>query len=82
MANVILEWPDGMQESIAADLVGFLGISESDAEDAVDLVAARLIVAIGSGQLKVGKTPPRNTVTGHVTGTVIQTGEIHGGIQL
>jgi predicted transcriptional regulator len=81
MANVILDWPDGMQESIAVDLVGFLGIDESDAMDAVDLVAGRLVEAIATGQIKVGRTP-RNTITGHVTGTVIQTGEIHGGIQL
>lgn len=81
MANVILDWPDGMQESIAADLADFLSIDESDAMDAVDLVAARLVQAIATGELQVDQNI-RNNVSGHVTGTVIQTGPITGGLRL
>ena len=51
MATVHLDWPKGVQESIAAE-IEFLGIDEGTAEMAVDIVASRLVVEIASGRIK------------------------------
>lgn len=83
MTNVYLEWPEGVKEPIVAELVSMLRIGEEDAADAVDLVAAHVVAAIGADVLRVAPgRSPRNVVTGPVTGSVVQAGDIRGGLHL
>jgi hypothetical protein len=53
MSAVILDWPDGMPDSIVAEVVEASRLDEGEAELVVDIVASRVVEAIAEGLLEV-----------------------------
>lgn len=50
---VILDWPEGMPDSIVDEVVEATGIDEGAAELIVDIVASCVVEAIAAGLLEV-----------------------------
>lgn len=50
---VILDWPEGMPDSIVAEVVEATGIDEGAAELIVDIVASCVVEAVAAGLLEV-----------------------------